>query len=91
MALELVDLTGEECFLCGHAIVRKEQRFTFGRPGFMAPELPMHRECFLVRPPEAVAILYHQRVADVVNIPRTNSLQRFFRRLLLGERIPRRA
>ena len=85
-SLELHEVLGEECFLCGKAIVRPNDRFTFSRAGTMAPELPCHSDCLIVRGPIASARIYHQRVADLVNIPRVSPVQRMFRRLLLGER-----
>ena len=80
------DIIGEECFLCGNPVVVASERFTFSKAGTMAPELPCHRDCLTVRGPVASARIYHQRVADLVNIPRDHPVQRMFRRLLLGER-----
>jgi len=79
---------GDDCFLCGRPIVAAVDRYTFSpvTKFSMAPELPCHRDCLLVRGPVASARIYHQRVADVVNIPRVNPIQRMFRRLLLGQR-----
>jgi hypothetical protein len=82
----LEHILGEECFLCGSAIAIPAQRMTFSKAGTMAPELPCHADCLIVRGPVAAARIYHQRVADLANVPRVHPVQRMFRRLLLGER-----
>ena len=82
----LEERCGDECFLCGREIVLVRDRFTFGKTGTMAPELPCHEDCLVVRGPLAAARIYHQRVADLAGIPRTNRVQRYFRKLLLGTR-----
>lgn len=86
----LESVAGEECFLCGKLMGHLSERYTFSpapQHGMsIAPELPCHADCLIVRGPLASARIYHQRVADLVNVPRVNPVQRMFRRLLLGVR-----
>jgi len=67
---ELAERLGRACFLCLKPIAKPNDRFTFSPVNRGTPELPCHSACLEVRGPQAVARLYHARVADLVDVSR---------------------